>query len=245
LKREGWRVNAKRIYRLYDLEGLAVRTKPRKKLTSRARVPVRTASGTTVTWAPKAEIVLPWGKTKTRRDRRIPISSRLQTVLDMRRIDPAGQPHAIDKFVFGTEVGTRVLSFGRAWHAAVLKSHGQPPAYTETANLTPASREALKAIDLHFHDLRREAASRWLDGGATLHTIRDWVGHANISQTSTYLAGTTTTQHDAMSQFEAHQTALQQMATKVGTGGLKSPRSAAGLKEKPSRTAVGRGSAIM
>lgn len=39
LKREGWRVNAKRIYRLYRLEGLAVRTKPRKKLASRARVP--------------------------------------------------------------------------------------------------------------------------------------------------------------------------------------------------------------
>jgi putative transposase len=39
LKREGWRVNAKRVYRLYDREGLAVRTKPRKKLASRARVP--------------------------------------------------------------------------------------------------------------------------------------------------------------------------------------------------------------
>jgi putative transposase len=40
LKREGWRVNAKRIYRLYDDEGLTVRTKPRKKLASRARVPL-------------------------------------------------------------------------------------------------------------------------------------------------------------------------------------------------------------
>src|SRR4051812_17833082 len=39
LKREGWRVNAKRIYRLYGLERLEVRTKPRKKLASRARVP--------------------------------------------------------------------------------------------------------------------------------------------------------------------------------------------------------------
>ena len=39
LRREGWRVNAKRIYRLYGLEGLEVRTKPRRKLASRARVP--------------------------------------------------------------------------------------------------------------------------------------------------------------------------------------------------------------
>ena len=38
LKREGWRVNAKRIYRLYSDEGLTVRTKPRRKLASRARV---------------------------------------------------------------------------------------------------------------------------------------------------------------------------------------------------------------
>jgi putative transposase len=40
LKREGWRVNAKRIYRLYSDEGLTVRTKPRKRLASRPRVPV-------------------------------------------------------------------------------------------------------------------------------------------------------------------------------------------------------------
>src|SRR5262249_6916616 len=40
LKREGWPVNAKRIYRLYDEEDLAVRTKPRKKLASRTRVPL-------------------------------------------------------------------------------------------------------------------------------------------------------------------------------------------------------------
>jgi transposase InsO family protein len=40
LRREGWRVNAKRVYRLYGQEGLEVRTKPRKKLASRARVPL-------------------------------------------------------------------------------------------------------------------------------------------------------------------------------------------------------------
>ena len=40
LKREGWPVNAKRIYRLYSDEGLTVRTKPRKRLASRPRVPL-------------------------------------------------------------------------------------------------------------------------------------------------------------------------------------------------------------
>jgi putative transposase len=51
LKREGWRVNAKRIYRLYGLEGLEVRTKPRKKLASRARVPLPRPSRPNERWS--------------------------------------------------------------------------------------------------------------------------------------------------------------------------------------------------
>jgi putative transposase len=39
LKREGWPVNAKRIYRLYTEEGLIVRTAQRKKRAQRQRVP--------------------------------------------------------------------------------------------------------------------------------------------------------------------------------------------------------------
>jgi putative transposase len=38
LRREGWKVNAKRVYRLYRLEGLGVRTKKRKKRGSHLRV---------------------------------------------------------------------------------------------------------------------------------------------------------------------------------------------------------------
>ena len=38
LKREGWKVNAKRIYRLYSEEGLSVRTKRRKERSQRQRV---------------------------------------------------------------------------------------------------------------------------------------------------------------------------------------------------------------
>jgi putative transposase len=39
LRREGWKVNRKRIYRLYLEEGLQVRTKRRKKYASHQRVP--------------------------------------------------------------------------------------------------------------------------------------------------------------------------------------------------------------
>jgi putative transposase len=38
LRREGWRVNSKRVYRLYREEGLKVRIKRRKKFASHARV---------------------------------------------------------------------------------------------------------------------------------------------------------------------------------------------------------------
>jgi putative transposase len=39
LKREGWQINAKRVYRLYNLEGLNLRNKSKCKTISQARVP--------------------------------------------------------------------------------------------------------------------------------------------------------------------------------------------------------------
>ncbi len=152
----------------------------------------------------------------------------------MRRTGPDGEPHPPTAYVFGNEAGESVKTFKRAWEAAVLRSHGQKPEYivkTEsrpdgttqkrfTRVLTPECRARLRAIDLHFHDLRREAGSRWLDGGVPLHTIRDWLGHANISQTSTYLESTFATQHEAMRAFEERR-GVQQSATPEGNQGRK------------------------
>jgi putative transposase len=39
LKREGWQINSKRVYRLYKLEGLNLRNRSRRKTVSQARVP--------------------------------------------------------------------------------------------------------------------------------------------------------------------------------------------------------------
>ena len=203
------------------------------------------ADGSTFNWATRAELVLPAPKTKTRQERRIPISTRLRAVLELRRFDPAGDPMPMDAYVFGNEIGQRVDNVKRAWATAVLKSHGYKPEYTKTANLTKEFRAALGAIDLHFHDLRREAGSRWLEGGVPLHTIRDWLGHTNIAQTSTYLAGTTKTQHDAMRRYEEHQAALQPFATDSETGGCKSPQSAVTHDKKPSKTAADHDPPIM
>ncbi len=51
LRREGWRVNAKRIYRLYTQEGLAVRTKVRKRIARRRPLIVQTATGPNQRWS--------------------------------------------------------------------------------------------------------------------------------------------------------------------------------------------------
>ena len=49
------------------------------------------------------------------------------------------------------------------------------------------SREAYQAIDLHFHDLKHEAGSRWQEAGVPLHHVKELLGHANIATTDTYL----------------------------------------------------------
>lgn len=51
LRREGWMVNAKRIYRLYTEDGLPVRTKVRKKIARRARLPAQRATRPNEKWS--------------------------------------------------------------------------------------------------------------------------------------------------------------------------------------------------
>ena len=51
LQREGWPINAKRIYRLYCEEGLSVRSQPRKKLASHVRVTPLAAARPNERWS--------------------------------------------------------------------------------------------------------------------------------------------------------------------------------------------------
>jgi integrase len=85
----------------------------------------------------------------------------------------------------------------------VLKAHGHVPQWTKTNKaLTAASRATLEAIDLHFHDLRHEGGSRLLEAGWPLHHVQHMLGHANVSQTSTYLNATRVGLHESMRRFE-------------------------------------------
>lgn len=198
-----------------------------------------------VTWSPRAALELRAAETKTRKARRIPISARLRAVLEIRRFDPAGKPLPLDAHVFGTALGEPVVDFKRAWITTVLKAHGLTAKYVVGSNPDAATRAAMATIDLHFHDLRREAGSRWLEGGVPLHTVKDWLGHTNISQTSTYLAGTIQTQHDAMAAFEARRAVCNDLATDAGSQGQVTSPAATQQDKNASKTTVGHATAIM
>jgi putative transposase len=51
LRREGWKVNAKRIYRLYTEEQLIVRTKQRRKISRRQRGSIAAATAPNHCWS--------------------------------------------------------------------------------------------------------------------------------------------------------------------------------------------------
>jgi integrase len=124
-----------------------------------------------MTWAmvdlDKRRIALPASLTKSSAARIVPISPRLLAVLRMRQTDPDGKELPPTSHVFGNEIGQPVKSLKTAWKTACRR-----------AGIT----------GLHFHDLRRESASRLLEAGLPLHFVSKSLGHANISTTSTYLA---------------------------------------------------------
>ncbi|MGB2716506.1 MAG: tyrosine-type recombinase/integrase, partial [Vicinamibacterales bacterium] len=179
---------------------------------------------------------------------RVPVSARLRSILEMRRNGADGEPNPPDAYVFGDPAtGQRVRSFKRAWEKAVLRAHGVKPRCIQkvigerkvwTSTLTPDCRAELHRINLHFHDLRREAGSRWLDSGVVpLTAIRDWLGHSNISQTSTYLECQVHGQNDVMRRFEERQATLQKLATEAGTSGDEGEQTASMRDEQTRKDA--------
>jgi integrase len=142
------------------------------------------------------------GARKTKHSRLLPVSARLAAVLDMAKVDPAGREYPSSAFVFGA-LGEQVGNPKKAWETCVLRAHGHEPAWVRRGTLSEASRTALAAIDLHFHDLRHEAGCRWLEQGWPIHHVQEMLGHANLSQTSTYLHASEMGLQDSMRRFEA------------------------------------------
>src|SRR4029077_17291758 len=87
-------------------------------------------------------------------------------------------------FVFGNEVGERVKNYQKAWSTLRLRAIGHGPHWGPNGRFLPCCREQLRKMNLHMHDLRREAGSRLLERGADLHTVQLFLDHANISTRS-------------------------------------------------------------
>ena len=164
----------------------------------------------------RREITILAEKSKTATGRTLPISDRLAAVLEMAKLDPDGAELAAEKFVFGDELGDPVKTYKKSWETAVLVAHGVEPAWTATNSLAPDARAAFRAIGLHFHDLRHEAGSRWLEAGWPLSHVRDMLGHTDIKTTSTYLNSNRTLLAESMKKLDTAR-ALQAVASEAQT----------------------------
>ena len=71
-----------------------------------------------------------------------------------------------------------------------------------------------------------------------LQTVRDWLGHSNISQTSTYLESTLKGQRDAMRRFDEQRGAgaVQDGENKSGNQGDQVPPSDTVAERKTQQT---------
>ncbi len=128
-------------------------------------------------------ILLPAGKTKTNEARAVPLTSRLRAVLETRKHDPSGNEFGAGSYVFGDEIGEKRESIREDWDEC---------------------RRMAGIVGLHFHDLRREFASRLLETpGVSLHDVSDWVGHTNVVTTSRYLATSGIRRQAVLERFEA------------------------------------------
>ena len=117
----------------------------------------------------------------------------------MRQYGPDGTAFGAEAFVFGNRVGGKVNSVKTAW-AATCRRAG--------------------ISGLQVRDLRREFASRLRESGASDHDVRDFLGHANITTTSRYLASTPLRLEQALANLEARnrRTSVAQTADRQDEG---------------------------
>ena len=69
-------------------------------------------------------------------------------------------------------------------------------------------------VGLTFHDLRRKAGSRLLEGGMRAHYGQRFLDHANLSTTSRYLKTTRRGTHEALTRVDGAETVAQPLHTR-------------------------------
>jgi integrase len=146
----------------------------------------------------------------------VPMSDRFKAMALRRRVHPlTGQPFPEHAYVFGNEVGERIRQI-RSWEPCVVRAAGHEPTLVR-GNLSAASRAIYRAAKLHFHDLRREAASRWLESRRfDVKQISKLLGHSNLATTDIYLDITEGSTLDAMRAYNADRAADAQLPVAIG-----------------------------
>jgi len=129
------------------------------------------------------QIGIPGATAKDKENRRIPFnpSGRLAAILTRRA---ALGSHA---YVFGSTHGEHQPTIQTAWETLKLLANGITPKPGKGKEDAEWNAEQVRRIDLRWHDLRHEGASRLLADGVDIRIIQLMLGHASIQQTQRYL----------------------------------------------------------
>lgn len=126
-------------------------------------------------------------------------------MLKWQRLNADGTDKPDSALIFSNQAGDPIGSFRTSWVTAVLKAHGIKPSWKGRGftQLSEQSQQRFRMIDLHWHDLRHEYASRLVERGVPLSQVRDLLGHASITTTERYDNQTLETLHAAAARLES------------------------------------------
>jgi integrase len=186
--------------------------------------------------------------TKSGKTTKIPIATlRLRAVLEWLRLDAAGQRKPDSARVFSNGVGEPIRGFRTAWVSTLLKAHGTRPQWSKGGvwkSLTPECQERFRAINLHWHDIRHEFASRLDERGVPLSQIRDLLGHASIVTTERYDHHTFAALQQAAGRLESGKAFTSASQTKdeasAGDAVSETEKTAEGAERKELKDLAGR-----
>ena len=105
-------------------------------------------------------LVVRGGNAKSGKTRHVPLNS--EAVLSLQRWK---QSAPSSEWVFPAKAGNQLVSIKTSWHA-VLRKAG--------------------IVDFRWHDLRHHFASRLVMVGVDLNTVRELLGHSDLSMTLRY-----------------------------------------------------------
>ena len=121
----------------------------------------------------------------------MPISTeRLRAVMESCAPTRTATKKPEEAAVFSNEAGEPLRLLHRTWVSLVLRAHGLTPTWAPRMNYQGPIRRLAgtrsAGINLRWHDLLYEDASRLVEHGVPLAQVRDLLGHASITTTERY-----------------------------------------------------------